>query len=223
MKCGKILLLWTLGWGLSWFGFYYCGKHHDQKQEERVYFIWIVTIHHWERPRQEVKAAAWNRKHKTTLFTGWPPFLCSPNPSTWLSRLNSPVLINNKENAPTDMPRGQSETIILHLRLLPPKCVKLTTEISHHRDFILDYPGRSRVIARFILVGVCEACSICWFLYLATFPNVQPMFLPIFFQRYFFVSFWDSLDLLLSPHRCLMLVAFALPVSFPSATQGDGA
>lgn len=45
--------------------------------------------------------------------------------------------------------------VVLQLRFLP-TCVKLTTEASHHMDFILDYPGRSRVITRFILIEVCE-------------------------------------------------------------------
>lgn len=64
-------------------------------------------------------------------------------------------------------------------------------------------------------------CSVCWFPYLTTFLNVQPMFRPIFFQRYF-LSASGTLTLMLDLLSTSPQVSAALPVSFPSIVQaGD--
>jgi hypothetical protein len=50
-------------------GFYCCDKYHDQKQlvEEKVYFIWQVTVHHAGKTGQGLKARIWKQELRQKL------------------------------------------------------------------------------------------------------------------------------------------------------------
>lgn len=110
--------------------------------------------------------------------------------------------------------------VILQLTSFP-KSVKLTTEVSHHRDFILDYPERSRVITRFIVTEVCES----WFnLLVSVFNSISECSANVssnILSTLLFVCFWDS-HVDVRPFVTSPQVSEALPVSFPSIAQtGD--
>lgn len=102
-----------------------------------------------------------------------------------------------------------------------PKFVKLTTEISHHRDFILGYPERSRVITRFIVIEVCENL---FNLLVSVFNRISECSANVssnILSTLLFVCFWDS-HVHVRPFVTFPQVSEALPISFPSiAEAGD--
>lgn len=110
--------------------------------------------------------------------------------------------------------------VILQLSLFP-KFVKLTTEISHHRNFILDYPERSRVIARFIVIEVCESV---FSLLVSVFNHISECSANVssnILSTLLFVCLWDS-HVDVRPFVTSPQVSAALPDSFPSIVQaGD--
>lgn len=107
--------------------------------------------------------------------------------------------------------------VILQLSSFP-KFVKLTAEISHRRDFILDYPERSRVITRFIVIEVCESL---FNLLVSVFNRISErsanVSSNILSTLLFVCSHVDVRPFVISPQ-----VSEPFPVSFPSIAQtGD--